>query len=53
MDFRHGGLTVRANVGVEWGQALQGRKRALKGYRPVRRLIQVSFDFPNEKNDVF
>ena len=41
MDFRHRGLTVRLNFGLEWGRALKGRKQTLKGYRPLRRIFQV------------
>ena len=34
-------MKLRINVGVEWGKILSGKKRVHKGYRPMRRVIQV------------
>ena len=38
-------MKLRINVGVEWGKILSGKKRVHKGYRPMRRVIQVRGNF--------
>ena len=40
-DFQGEGMKLRINVGVEWGKIIQGKKRLHKGYRPMRRVLQV------------
>ena len=35
-------MKIRINVGAEWGKLISGKKQVHKGYRPMRRVIQVS-----------
>ena len=43
VDYRNFGMKLRINVGVEWGKMLSGKAKAHRGYRPMRRVIQVIF----------
>ena len=41
VDYRDRGMKIRLNVGVEWGKLLKTKKKVHKGYRPMRRVVQV------------
>ena len=41
VDYKNHGMRLRVNFGIEWGRLLNGKKKIHKGYRPVRRVVQV------------
>ena len=43
VDYQNNGMRLRVNFGIEWGRLLSGKKKVHKGYRPMRRVVQVIF----------
>ena len=48
VDYRDRGMKIRLNVGVEWGKLLKTKKKVHKGYRPMRRVVQVIYKNHNQ-----
>ena len=45
VDYQNHGMRLRVNFGIEWGRLLNGKKKVHKGYRPMRRVVQVRILF--------
>ena len=53
VDYKNRGMKLLVRVGDEWGHQREGARKVLKGYRPQRRVIQVSFScFNNNTGDI-